>query len=349
MAEKKRAVDRVSTHEGVCVPIHDSLLAVENLRAEFSTTEGIVHAVNGVSFTVEEGELVGLVGETGCGKSVTARSIIGLVPPPGRIVQGAVHFRGQDLLRLTRRRLRSIRGTELSFIPQNPWGALNPVLRIERQMSNVIRAHRKASNRECYELGLAILGDVGIGGPERVLKGYAHQLSGGMAQRVVIALALVLNPRLIIADEPTTGLDVTIQRQILDLIMELLKEQRRAMLLVTHDLGVVAQYCHKVIVMYAGKVVEIGRVSDVFKSPAHPYTQALLAAIPRPGHRLASLRGTVPNLVDYPTGCPFASRCEYKHLVLSSVEPHLRELKPGHAFACHLPEGVSEAHIARSP
>ncbi len=317
------------------------LLEVDNLHTRFHTHRGIVHAVNGISFQMREGELVGLVGETGCGKSVTARSILGLIRPPGRIAEGRIVYDGNDLRQLSRRDFRKLRGTGISFVPQNPWGALNPILRIERQFRNVIRAHTDASRQECWDMSLAMLQKVGIQGPERILKGYAHQLSGGMAQRVVMAISLVLSPRLVIADEPTTGLDVTIQRQILDMIIELLEEERRAMLLVTHDLGVVAQYCHRVIVMYAGKIVEEGPVSEVFVTPAHPYTQALLAAIPRPGHQLVSLRGRVPSLVDYPTGCPFKDRCDHAFEPCQTDEPLLRDLAGIRHFACHLEKGVS--------
>ena len=318
------------------------LLEVKDLHTRFHTHRGIVQAVNGISFGIREGELVGLVGETGCGKSVTARSVLGLVRPPGRIAEGEITFDGIDLRSLSRREFRKLRGTGISFVPQNPWGALNPILRIERQFRNVIRAHTDASRQECWDMSLAMLQKVGIQGPERILKGYAHQLSGGMAQRVVMAIALVLNPRLVIADEPTTGLDVTIQRQILDMVMQLLEEERRAMLLVTHDLGVVAQYCHRVIVMYAGKIVEEGPVSEVFVEPGHPYTQALLAAIPRPGHKLVSLRGRVPSLIDYPAGCPFHDRCDFAFEQCSAEEPLLRELSTGRRSACHLSKGVSE-------
>jgi oligopeptide/dipeptide ABC transporter ATP-binding protein len=317
------------------------LLEVDNLHTRFHTHRGLVHAVNGISFQMREGELVGLVGETGCGKSVTARSILGLIRPPGRIAEGRIIYDGNDLRELSRRDFRKLRGTGISFVPQNPWGALNPILRIERQFRNVIRAHTDASRQECWDMSLAMLQKVGIQGPERILKGYAHQLSGGMAQRVVMAISLVLSPRLVIADEPTTGLDVTIQRQILDMIIELLEEERRAMLLVTHDLGVVAQYCHRVIVMYAGKIVEEGPVSEVFVTPAHPYTQALLAAIPRPGHQLVSLRGRVPSLVDYPTGCPFKDRCDHAFEACQTEEPLLRDLAGIRQFACHLEKGVS--------
>ena len=318
------------------------LLEVKNLHTRFDTHRGVVRAVNGISFQIREGELVGLVGETGCGKSVTVRSVLGLVRSPGRIAEGEISYDGIDLRSLSRHDFRKLRGTGISFVPQNPWGALNPILRIERQFRNVIRAHTDASRQECWDMGLAMLQKVGIQGPERILKGYAHQLSGGMAQRVVMAIALVLNPRLVIADEPTTGLDVTIQRQILDMVIQLLEEERRAMLLVTHDLGVVAQYCHRVIVMYAGKIVEEGPVAEVFVDPAHPYTQALLAAIPRPGHKLVSLRGRVPSLIDYPTGCPFHDRCDFAFAPCSGEEPLLRSVSAGRHFACHLEKGVTE-------
>jgi oligopeptide/dipeptide ABC transporter ATP-binding protein len=321
-----------------------ALLDVRDLRTEFATHRGIVHAVNGVSFSINEGELIGLVGETGCGKSVTARSVIGLVQPPGRIVGGSVLLRGKNLVGASQRELRHVRGGQIAFVPQNPWGSLNPVIRIERQYRNAIRAHLgRISNAECKERSLAMLREVGIQGPDRVLRGYAHELSGGMAQRVVIGLSLIANPSLVIADEPTTGLDVTIQRQILDMITALLAEERRAMLLVTHDLGIVAQYCHRVIVMYAGKVVESGPVSEVLINPAHPYTEALIGAIPTPGRELRRLRGTVPSLIDYPRGCPFRERCDYRHELSAELEPVLRDLSPTRKLACHLPQGVPDA------
>ncbi len=319
----------------------ETLLDVRDLETKFFTPHGVVNAVNGVSFQVDRGELVGLVGETGCGKSVTVRAILGLVRPPGRITGGSCIFDGRDLPTLKRGELRSLRGSQIGFVPQNPWGALNPVLRIDRQMRNVLTAHSKTSHEECWEMSVAALKDVGIGGPERVLKGYAHQLSGGMAQRVVFSMALLLNPQLVIADEPTTGLDVTIQRQILELIHALLAREGRAMLLVTHDLGVVAQYCHRVVVMYAGRVVEVGPVVEVFSQPAHPYTKALLEAVPRPGESLRILRGDVPNLMQELTGCVFAPRCEFAHLVDSEQIPELRQLSPDRLVACHLPTGVS--------
>jgi oligopeptide/dipeptide ABC transporter ATP-binding protein len=336
----------IATTEQTAASTTGALLQVRGLRTEFKTRRGVVHAVNGVELEVGAGELVGLVGETGCGKSVTARSIISLVTPPGRIVAGEVRFDGRDMRAARARELRRIRGTGVGFIPQNPWGALNPVLSIERQFRNVLRAHSgRVSRKKCWDTAIEMLERVGIQGPERVLRGYAHELSGGMAQRVVIALALVLNPRLVIADEPTTGLDVTIQRQILDLITELLHRDQRAMLLVTHDLGIVAQYCNRVIVMYAGKVVESGTVDQVMTAPAHPYTRALLGAIPRPGHELTTLRGRVPDLIEYPAGCPFRARCDFAMDTCAQVEPVLRPVHSAVNLACHLPEGVS-AHVA---
>jgi oligopeptide/dipeptide ABC transporter ATP-binding protein len=324
------------------------MLDVQGVATEFRTRRGTVHAVNGVSFAVGDGEIVGIVGETGCGKSVTIRSILGLVKPPGQVVEGSAIFDGQNLLALPRRQLRRIRGAEIGFVAQHPFGALNPILRIERQFRNVIKAHRDASDDECREMALAMLKAVEIPGPERVLDGYAHELSGGMAQRVVIGIAMVLNPKLVIADEPTTALDVTVQSQILDLITELTSRGRRSMILVTHDLGVVAQYCQKVVIMYAGKVVETGPVAEVFRRPAHPYTEALLAAVPRPGEPLRVLRGTLPDLVDYPKGCPYNDRCTYVSEPWDRSAPDLRPISESRMVSCHL-DILSEEVLRLAP
>lgn len=310
------------------------LLDVEDLRSVFHTPRGTVHAVNGVSFTVHRGELLGIVGESGCGKSATIRSLIGLLRPPGEVVGGRAMFLGDDLLSMAPRRRRRLLGTRLGFVPQNPFGSLNPVMSIERQFRRVITEHTKASRAQARDLAGEMLSRAGIADPSRVLNGYAHQLSGGMAQRTVLAIAMCLDPDLVIADEPTTGLDVTVQRQILDLTMELLEAERRAMLLVTHDLGVVAQYCTRVIVMYAGKVVEHGAVAEVFSRPAHPYTELLLEAVPRPGQPLVVAKGRIPDLIDYPRGCPFYDRCSYQHDPRCETEaPPLREISPGHHAA----------------
>lgn len=312
------------------------MLEVQDLVTEFHTRRGVVHAVNGVSFKVETGRMVGLVGESGCGKSATIRSLIGLIRPPGQVVDGHVLLDGRDILSMSRRQRRQVLGAEIGFVGQNPFASLNPVMTIEAQFQNVVRAHRSASKRQIRAIALERLASTGIPDPQRVLDGYAHQLSGGMAQRVVIAIAMCLDPALLIADEPTTALDVTVQRQILDLVQQLLSSSSRSMLLVTHDLGVVAQYCDSVVVMYAGKVVETGEVREVFTNPSHPYTAALLRAVPRPGEELHGLRGRVPDLVDYPRGCPYRQRCELAHDRCDVEPPELRA-RGDRAVSCHTP------------
>ncbi|GHH69269.1 ABC transporter ATP-binding protein [Streptosporangium violaceochromogenes] len=314
------------------------LLEVSGLTTRFDTPDGLVQAVNGVDLHVDRAEIVGVVGESGCGKSVTIRSILGLVRPPGRVVGGTAHFNGVDLLTLRGAELRRLRGKDIGFIAQNPFSALNPVMRIHRQFRNIMAAHDPASAGEVRDRARAALADVGIAGPGRVLDGYAHQLSGGMAQRVVIAMAMLLNPAFVIADEPTTGLDLTVQRQILDLIRGLVREHGRSMLLVTHDLGVVAQYCDRVVVMYAGKVIEHGSVRDVLTAPRHPYTQALIRAIPRPGRPLVHLTGRPPDLVDYPDGCPFRARCPHAFEPCGHTVPEPVTVASGQTYRCHLRE-----------
>ena len=252
------------------------MLSVRDLKTRFVTRQGIVHAANGVDFDVAESEVVGIVGESGSGKTVTINSVLGLIRPPGQVTDGTAVFEGTDLLSLSRRQRRRILGNRIGFIAQNPFGALNPILPVRDQFVNVTRAHGSASTSAIRKKALEMLRHVGIAGPERVLDGYAHELSGGMAQRVVIAIALLLDPRLVVADEPTTALDVTVQRQILDLITSLVRESNRSLLIVTHDLGVVTHYCDRVVVMYAGRVVEQGPVEQVFTRPLHPYTLALL-------------------------------------------------------------------------
>lgn len=325
-----------------------TLLEVNDLRTEFTTAAGIAKVVNGVSFTVERGEIVGVVGETGCGKSVTVRSILGLVRPPGLVVGGSAVLDGTELVGLGSKKIRDVRGRRIGFVAQNPFSALNPVMRIEKQFANVIAAHegRRSARRTTRERALDALNAVGIQGPERVLDGYPHQLSGGMAQRVVIAIAMILDPELIVADEPTTGLDLTVQRQILDVIQGVVREGRRSMLLVTHDLGVVAQFCDRVVVMYAGTIVESGPVNEVLRSPVHPYTTALLAAIPRRGHELVHLSGRLPDLVDYPRGCPFADRCVHIFDRCREVAPEESVAAVGHVYRCHLPSKESDDVIA---
>jgi len=311
-------------------------LVVKDLETRFITRQGVVYAANGVNFTVGDGEIVGIVGESGSGKTVTINSILGLLDPAGRVRNGSALFDGTDLLAIRRRELRRIRGARIGFIAQNPFGALNPMLTIEDQFYNVMRAHRRADRTEVRQQALEMLRRVGIAGPERTLDGYAHELSGGMAQRVVIAIALLLNPPLVIADEPTTALDVTVQRQILDLIKGLIREGQRSMLIVTHDLGVVAQYCDRVVVMYSGRVVEEGPVAKVFTRPLHPYTLALLRSVPRLGTEVQGLGGRVPDLLSRPTGCAFRHRCAFAKESCAVATPPTAAIGPDRAVACVL-------------
>lgn len=319
----------------------ETLLTVDELAVEFVGHKSTVHAVNGVTLSVSAGEIVGIVGESGCGKSTAVKGILGLLQPPGKVTCGVADFAGHgDLLSMKHKNLRKIRGANIGYVAQNPFGSMNPIFSIEEQFRNILCAHGEPSSKKvARERSLAVLINVGIAGPARVLDGYAHQLSGGMAQRVVIAMAMLLEPDLIIADEPTTGLDVTVQRQILDLLRDKVVDSHRGILLVTHDLGVIAQYCHRVVVMYAGKVVESGSVDTVFSHPAHPYTAALLGAIPRPGHELTRLRGSVPDLREIPVECAFRQRCAHA-FAPCGASPDLRENAPRHQVACHLPEGV---------
>jgi len=293
------------------------------------------------------------VGESGCGKSATVRTVLGLVRYPGRVVEGEVLLDGKDLLRASKRELRQVRGDKIGFVAQNPFAALNPILKIERQFHNVITAHRgRSSKSSTRRQAREMLVAVGIPGPDRILDGYAHELSGGMAQRVVIAMALVLDPQLVIADEPTTALDVTIQGQILDLLKRKSVDEGRSLVLVTHDLGVVAQYCDRVVVMYAGKVVETGPVKEVLGGPSHPYTLGLLRSVPRRGTKVQPLPGRVPSLINYPVGCPFASRCTFAIERCTEEAPELSPVSTGgngpRAASCHVDAEEVIASVARA-
>lgn len=316
----------------------DPLLAVDDLVTTFSTEEGLVTPVDGVSFTVEQGETVGVVGESGCGKSVTSLSILRLVPsPPGRIAQGRILFEGQDLLTLSEREMRAIRGRDIAMIFQEPMTSLNPVFTCGDQILEALRRHQKVSATEARDQALELLRLVGIPLPEQRLGAYPHQLSGGMRQRIMIAMALCCHPRLLIADEPTTALDVTIQAQILDLLRHLKKQLSMAVLLITHDLGVVAETAERVVVMYAGKVVEEAPVRTLFHTPRHPYTEGLLRSIPRLDERRESLPvidGMVPNLLDLPSGCRFHPRCPRAERRCREEAPALRSFGEGHRVAC---------------
>ena len=327
------------------------LLSVRDLRLEFDTFDGVYRAIDGVSFDLAPGESLGIVGETGCGKSVTAKSILGLVPsPPARIVSGRIVYAGEDLVAAGENRLRALRGVEIAMIFQDPMTYLNPVFTIGQQLVDVITAHQRVrpegerlGRREAREHALDMLRRVHLPNPERQMSAYPYQLSGGMRQRVLIAQALSGNPRLLIADEPTTALDVTIQAQILDLIAELMEDLNLSVIMISHDLGVVASLCRRVIVMYAGQVVEDAQVERLFSSPAHPYTQGLLSAVPHPGRRasaLAGIPGTLPNLYDPPPGCRFQDRCPHAMPGCAQGTP-LVELAPGQRVACllHAPPG----------
>lgn len=315
------------------------LLEVDSLVTEFDTDEGRVRAVDGVSFAVDAGKTLGIVGESGCGKSVTAHSIMQLLPQPmGQIVGGAVRFREQDLTRLPIEAMQDIRGNHIGMVFQEPMTALNPVHNIGKQLTEVMLLHRDISADQAIRDSVDILARVGIPSPDVRMGEYPHQLSGGMRQRVVIAMALACEPALLIADEPTTALDVTIQAQILELIGELQADMGMAVILITHDLGVIAETSDDVVVMYAGRVAEQGSVYDIFDHPAHPYTRGLLASIPRletrPKSRLATIEGMVPGLMDLPQGCRFQNRCPHAQDSCRTQAPAIEPVSPQHQVAC---------------
>jgi len=316
----------------------DPLLSVEGLTTAFGTPAGELTAVNGVSFSIAAGETLGLVGESGSGKSVTAFSIIRLVQPPGRTTAGRVMFQGRDLLSLPAEQVRQVRGAGIGFVFQEPMAALNPVMRVGAHIAEALRAHGLASRAEARSRAIELLRAVRITDPERCVDDYPHQLSGGMRQRVMIAIALACRPPLVIADEPTTALDVTVQAQILDLLREMKREFGISLLLITHDLGVIAETADRVAIMYAGRIVEQGPVRDIFRSPAHPYTRGLLASIPggTAGSRLKAIDGGVPNLAALPPGCSFAPRCAARLPHCTSAFPAETQIGPAHAVRCYL-------------
>jgi peptide/nickel transport system ATP-binding protein len=319
-----------------------ALLEIDNLQTHFRTSDGVVRAVDGVSFSLDEGETLAIVGESGCGKSVTANSILRLIAqPPGKIA-GSVRFQGVDLLRLPDRAMRDIRGNHISMIFQEPMTSLNPVLTIGRQIGETLRLHQGLGRKLAQDRAVEMLDLVGIAEPHRRAREYPHQLSGGMRQRVMIAIALACSPKLLIADEPTTALDVTIQAQILDLLHDLKRRVGAAIILITHDLGVVAEVAERVMVMYAGRKVEEAPVDQLFRHPRHPYTQGLLGALPKLGSslsgletRLAEIPGVVPSLKQRIQGCVFASRCVSATDLCRQVSPALEPKAPGHIVACH--------------
>jgi oligopeptide transport system ATP-binding protein len=317
------------------------LLSVKDLEVTFSTDDGIVRAVNGLSFDIEPGKTLGIVGESGSGKSVTALSIMRLIAmPPGRIERGEILFNGQDLLKLGEAQMRQIRGNKIAMIFQDPMTSLNPVLTIGDQITETIVLHQHKTRREAYARAIEMLELVRIPEPEKRLKSYPHQFSGGMRQRVMIAMALSCDPELLIADEPTTALDVTIQAQILDLMSDLQKRLNSAIVLITHDLGVVAEVCEKVLVMYGGNMVEYGTADQIFSDPKHPYTLGLLDSLPRldegGDRRLVPIEGQPPNLLRLPPGCAFAPRCPYALPVHAVEPPPVIDFGAGHVARCTL-------------
>ncbi|NIA14005.1 MAG: ATP-binding cassette domain-containing protein [Nitrospiraceae bacterium] len=316
------------------------VLSVRNLKTYFKVDEGEALAVDDVSFDIPAGKTIALVGESGCGKSVTALSILRLVPdPPGRIVGGEVHLAGQDVLAIPAAEMRRLRGNAVSMVFQEPMTSLNPVFRVGNQIAAVVRLHTDMSRAEARQRAIALLEKVGIPAPEERIDDYPHQMSGGMRQRVMIAMALACGPQLLIADEPTTALDVTIQAQILDLLNELQAETGMAVLLITHDLGIVAETAERVAIMYAGKIVEEADVKDLYADPKHPYTQGLFASLPKMNEgrkRLTMIEGQVPAATHFPPGCRFHPRCAHAMDVCRTTAPRFKPVASGHSVACWL-------------
>lgn len=324
----------------------DKLLEIKDLKTYFYTDDGIVKAVDGVNFSVESGKTIGIVGESGCGKSVTAMSILRLIPdPPGKIVSGEILFNGKDLTKISEEELRHIRGNDISVIFQEPMTSLNPVFTVGYQIMEALMLHQKLSEEEAKKKAVEMIKLVGIPRAEKIVDEYPHQLSGGMRQRVMIAMALSCQPKLLIADEPTTALDVTIQAQILELMNELKNKLNTSIMLITHDLGVVAEMSDHVIVMYSGKVVEDAPVDELFKNPRHPYTIGLMNSIPsliEEGERLESIEGAVPNPLYLPKGCYFHPRCKFATDECRNGQPELREIAPSHKVSCFRAEEVTK-------
>ena len=319
----------------------EDLLQVSNLKTHFITKAGTVKAVDGVSFNVKKGQTLGIVGESGSGKTITVMSIMRLIPqPPGKIVAGEVVFQGEDLLKKTEKEMRKIRGNEISMIFQDPMTSLNPVMTVGQQIMEAVLFHQRVTKKVAKQKALEVLNKVGIPEPEQRLAEYPHQFSGGMQQRVMIAMALACSPKLLIADEPTTALDVTIQAQILELMNELQRDFNTSVIMITHDLGVVAEVCEEVLVMYAGKPVEKTSVDRLFEYPKHPYTLGLLRSLPKLGEaqkeRLIPIEGNPPDLHCLPPGCNFAERCDKKSETCLLDKPKFCEIEPGHWVSCHI-------------
>ncbi len=318
---------------------NDSIFEIRGLKTQFFTSKGIVPAVDGVDITVRKGEAVGLVGESGCGKSMTAMSVMQLLKKPGRVVEGTIKLNGEDILKMNKREINDIRGNRISMIFQEPMTALNPVYTIGKQAMEALMIHQKISKEDAKAKVIDMFAKVGIPEPEKRFSVYPHQLSGGLRQRVMIAMAMICNPELMIADEPTTALDVTIEAQILYLMSQLQKEVGTAVIMITHNLGVVAESCDYVYVMYAGKIMEEAPVKELFKNPLHPYTFGLMNSIPKMTEvktHLYTIKGMVPNLLNLPQGCRFCPRCDKAMKICTMYQPDLYELEDGHKVRCFL-------------
>jgi oligopeptide/dipeptide ABC transporter ATP-binding protein len=314
-----------------------NLLEIEDLRTYFFTEAGVVKAVDGISVSVRESETIGLVGESGSGKTVTALSALRVVPRPGRIVGGSIRFDGEDLLTKSEDEMRKFRGPKMAVVFQDPTTSLNPVYTVEKQLSDILMLHLDLTKEEASDSALRLLERVGIPEPEKRLRAFPHELSGGMKQRVAIARALSCEPRLLFADEPTTNLDVTIQAQVLELMKQLQRDMRMSMVMITHDMGIIADMTERVTVLYAGKVMEEADTPTLFKSPKHPYTEALLKAVPSVAQTrtLEVIPGNIPNLIELPSGCVFHPRCKYAKEICMKEVPPLEEVSEGHLVACH--------------
>jgi len=315
----------------------NKLLEITDLRTYFFTEAGVVKAVDGISVDVAEGETIGLVGESGSGKSVTAQSALRIVPQPGKIVDGAIQFEGEDLLAKSENEMRKYRGPKMAVVFQDPTTSLNPIYTVEKQLTDILRLHKDLTKREARKVALNLLERVNIPEAEERLRAYPHELSGGMKQRIAIARALSCEPRLLFADEPTTNLDVTIQAQVLELLKELQKEFGMAMVMITHDMGIIADMTERVTVLYAGHVMEVADTRSIFGDPKHPYTEALLKAVPSVAQTraLEVIPGNIPNLIDPPSGCVFHPRCKYAKEVCMKEVPKLEKAGEGHYVACH--------------
>jgi oligopeptide transport system ATP-binding protein len=315
------------------------LLEVKNLAIQFLTLDGVVHAVNQISYQVYPGETLGIVGESGSGKSISVLSILGLIPsPPGKVTQGEILFQGQNLLELNSQQLQHIRGREIAMIFQDPMTSLNPVLTIGKQLTEALQFHLKLTSKQANNRAIQLLKQVGIPNPEKRLKNYPHEFSGGMRQRVMIAMGLGCQPKLLIADEPTTALDVTVQAQVVDLVKQLRTQEKMSVIWITHDLALLAGLADRILVMYAGKIMEQATVHQLYKNPRHPYTIGLLESLPRLDRicqdSLPTIEGIPPNLIDYPSGCPFAPRCRFALEQCFQENPPLEGIEPNHQVAC---------------